>query len=74
MGYSMRLELTRVFSLNDFQLVMGLYRGHPLFFLEAWVGGVWDFTNSYFSSVCVCECVFRCVCVYICVYMRVYVW
>ena len=32
MGYSMRLELTSFCSLNDFQLVMGLYRGHPLFF------------------------------------------
>ena len=26
MGYSMRLKLTRVCSLNGFQLVMGLYR------------------------------------------------
>ena len=34
MGYSMRLKLTRVCSLNDFQLVMGLYSGHPLVFLE----------------------------------------
>ena len=34
MGYSMRLKLTHVCSLNDFQLVMGLYRGFPLFFLE----------------------------------------
>ena len=31
MGYSMRLELTRVCSFNDFKLVMGLYRGHLLF-------------------------------------------
>ena len=31
MGYSMRLELTCFCSLNDFQLVVGLYRGHPLF-------------------------------------------
>ena len=30
---SMRLELTRVCSLNDLQLVMSLYRDHPLFFL-----------------------------------------
>ena len=30
----LRIELTRVCSLNEFQLVMGLYRGHPLFFLE----------------------------------------
>ena len=35
MGYSMRLELIRVCSLNDFLLVMGLYRGHPLFFLNS---------------------------------------
>ena len=28
MGYSMRLEFTRVWSLNGFQLVMGLYSGH----------------------------------------------
>ena len=34
MGYSMILELICVCSLNDFQLVMGLDRGHPLFFLE----------------------------------------
>ena len=34
MGYSMRVELTRVYSLNDFQLVMGLYKGLPLFFIE----------------------------------------
>ena len=32
MVYSMRLEITRICSLNEFQLVMGLYRGHPLFF------------------------------------------
>ena len=30
----MRLKLNRVCSLKDFQLVMGLYRGHPFFFLE----------------------------------------
>ena len=34
MRYSMRVELTRVCSLNGFQLVMGLYRGHSLFFFE----------------------------------------
>ena len=34
MGYSMRFELPCVCSLNDFPLVMGLYRVHPLFFLE----------------------------------------
>ena len=31
MGYSMRLELTGVCSLNGFQLVIGLHRGHSLF-------------------------------------------
>ena len=34
MGYSMRLELTHVCSLNNFQLVMGLYRGLPFFFAK----------------------------------------
>ena len=76
MGHSMRLELTRVCSLHYFLLVMGLYRGYPLFFLEfvyislfylslifdiflslyvcvcVCVGVVLDFTNCYFSSVC----------------------
>ena len=33
MGYSMRLEITCVCSLNDFLLVIGFYRGLPLFFL-----------------------------------------
>ena len=34
MGYSIRLQLTLACSLNAFQLVVCLYRGHPLFFLE----------------------------------------
>ena len=35
MGYSMRLELTHVCSLNGFQLAMGIYMSvTPLFFLE----------------------------------------
>ena len=34
MGYSMRLEITRVCSLNDFQLVMSLYKCHLIFLLE----------------------------------------
>ena len=34
MGYSMRLELIRVCSLNGFQLVMGLYEGHTSLFLR----------------------------------------
>ena len=33
-GYSVGIELTRVCSLNDFQLVLGLYRGHPLFLVS----------------------------------------
>ena len=33
-GYSVRLELTRTFSLNDFQLVIALYGGFSLFFFE----------------------------------------
>ena len=34
MGYSMKLELTRVCSLNGFQLVMGLYGGYFSLFLR----------------------------------------
>ena len=34
MGYSMRLELTLVCSLNGFQLVMGLYGSHSTLFLR----------------------------------------
>ena len=33
MGYSMKLELTHVCSLNGFQLVMGFYGAHYSFFL-----------------------------------------
>ena len=33
-GYLMRLEVTRACSLKNFPLVMDLYRGLPLFFLE----------------------------------------
>ena len=33
-GFSMRLELSRVCSLNGFQLVIGLYRGHSSLFLR----------------------------------------
>ena len=33
MGYSMRLELALVHSLNVFQSLWVLYRGHPLFLL-----------------------------------------
>ena len=34
MGYSTRLELTRVCSLNGFLLVLGLYGGHSSLFLS----------------------------------------
>ena len=33
MGYSLRLELARVWSLNDFHLVIGVYIGYSFFFL-----------------------------------------
>ena len=60
MGYSMRLELTRVCSLNGFQLVMGLYGGHSSLFL--WVFILVCFTSHlplisdtfFFFVVCVC--------------------
>ena len=55
----MRLELPCIFSLNGFQLVIGLYRGHPLFFLEC------IYFNLLYSSLIfdiwyiflLCECV-----------------
>ena len=72
----MRLELTCVCSLNDFQLVMGLCRGNSSLISERefnlvcftphsylicfcrsvclCVGVVLDFTNNYFSAVCMC--------------------
>ena len=34
MEYSMKLKLTHVCSLSDFQLLMGLFRGHPPFLLS----------------------------------------
>ena len=34
MGYSMRLEYTRVCSLNGFHLVMGFYGGHSSLLLR----------------------------------------
>ena len=67
MGYSMRLELTRVCSLNDFKLVIGLYRGHPLFFLECiyfcllYTSLIFDMFLLLLLLLCVCVCV--CVCV-----------
>ena len=59
MGYSMRLELTCVCSLNDFQLVIGLYRGFPLFFLErVYLSLLYPFLIfDMFVSLCMCVCV-----------------
>ena len=60
MGYSMRLEFARVCSLNDFQLVMGLYRGRPLFlfFLEYVYLSLLNPSLIFdmFLSLCVCVC------------------
>ena len=56
MGYSMRLELTRVYSLNDFQLVMGLYRGHLLFFLKCVYLSLL-YPSLIFDMFCLCVCV-----------------
>ena len=55
----MRFELISVCSLNDFQLVMGLYRGIPLFFLEC-VYLIQLYSSLIFNkflSLCVCVCV-----------------
>ena len=60
MGYSMRLELTCVCSLNDFLLVIGLCSGHPLFFFEC------VYLNLLYSSL-IFDMFFRCVCVCVCV-------
>ena len=53
MGYSMRLEFIRVCNLNDFLLVMGLYRNHHLFFFRVCPAlpliDIW-----YVLSLCVC--------------------
>ena len=59
MGYSMRLAPTRVCSLNDFQLVMGLYRGFPLFFLVCVYFSLLypSLISDMFLPVCVCVCV-----------------
>ena len=56
MGYSMRLELPLVCSLNVFQLVMGLYRGHPLFFIDCVYLRLLYPSLIYdgFLSLCVC--------------------
>ena len=90
MGYSVRLELTGICSLNDFQLVRGLYRGPPLFFLECDLplSGLPLIDIWCFLSLCVCVCVgvvldfthsyfssvWVCVLEILCVYVCVCVW
>ena len=56
MEYSMRLELTGV---CPFQLVMGLYRSHPLFFFECvYLSLLYpSLIFDMFLSLCVCVCV-----------------
>ena len=69
MGYSMRLELFCVCSLNDFHLVIDLYRGLPLFFLEC-IYLILLYSSLIFDMLlplCVCVCVYVSVCVYVCV-------
>ena len=58
-GYSMRIEITHVCSLNDCQLVMGLYRGHSLFILECvYLSLIYPLLIfDMFLSLCVCVCV-----------------
>ena len=41
----MRLELTSVCSLNGFQLLMGLYRGHSTLFLRV----CFDYIDHFFE-------------------------
>ena len=55
----MRLELTCLFSLNDFQLVMGLCRGLPLFFLECVY--LYLLYPSFVSDMSLSLCVRACV-------------
>ena len=67
MGYSMRLKFTRVCSLNDFQLFMGLYRGLPLFFFECvYLSLLYPslILNMFLSSLASCVCMCVCVCVF----------
>ena len=62
-GYSMRLELIRVCSLNGFQLVFVLFmKVAPFFFLECVSLSLLypSFTFYIWYSVCVCVCV--CIC------------
>ena len=67
MGYSMRLELVRVGSLNSFQLFnVFFYVGHSYLFLSV-------FFLAYFTHLLLlifdtfCVCVSVCVCVCVCV-------
>ena len=54
----MKLELTHACSLNDFLLVMGIYRGHSFVFLECIY-----LSLLYPSFYLICFC--RCVCVWV---------
>ena len=78
MGYSMRVEIPRVCSLNDFHLLMGLYGGPHLFFFQCvdlsllYPSLIFDMLLSW--CVCVLEwflisltVIFLCVCVCVCV-------
>ena len=74
MWYSMRLELNCFCGFNDFQLVMGLYRGLPLFFFFTLVCFDLFLIFDMFLSLCVCVCWsgfgFHCYFSYVCVCMR----
>ena len=58
MGYSMRLELTRVCSLNGFQLVMVFFmNAGPFFFLECVsLSLLYPHLLLIFDTVCMCVC------------------
>ena len=59
MRCSMRLEIIRVCSLNSFQLVMGLCRGHPSLFLRVCLpqSALPVIYFLVFDTLCVCGCV-----------------
>ena len=59
MGYSMRLELNLVSSLNDFQSV--LYRSYSSFFLEGVYFGLLYSSLIFDMFIVVCMCVCACV-------------
>ena len=74
LGYSMRLELTRVYNLHGFQLIIGLYGGHSSLFQ-----GVSNFTcfnphcflyliRFFVVSVRVCVCAPARACVCVCLW------